>query len=313
VNSGTEASMSAIRLARGVTGKQKIVKFNGCYHGHCDSLLVAAGSGGLTLSVPDSAGVLDSVASDTLVLDYNDAEGVTALFEREGQSISSVILEPICGNMGVIYPTTLFLNSLKEACKKFGALLIFDEVMCGYRTDKTSASNLFDIIPDITILGKVIGGGLPCGAYGGKQEIMNFISPEGPVYQAGTLSGNPLVMAAGIKTLELLKERNVIDVLSKRCAEFASDINQYISQKGLDLSVVYSGSMFSLFFSSTIPQNLSDVQKTNISAFPQFYKNMLNEGIYLAPSAYESNFLSLCHDEALLEKTSNSIKKSLIL
>ena len=313
VNSGTEASMSAIRLARGVTGKSKLLKFNGCYHGHSDSLLVATGSGGLTFGRPDSAGVLPEVAAQTIVLEYNDAEGVRSLFKECGHDISSIILEPICGNMGVILPTASFLSALKDMCSLYGALLIFDEVMCGYRTSQLSASAFFGITPDITILGKVIGGGLPCGAYGGRDEIMMQLSPEGPVYQAGTLSGNPLVMAAGIATLDYIHDMNVISILSERCQWLVDDVQSWIKQKGLAISLVSSGSMFSLFFSENSPRNLNDVKRSHTERFPLFHQAMLEEGIYLAPSAFEANFLSICHDELILEKTSNAIKKCLFL
>lgn len=313
VNSGTEATMSAIRLARGVTGRSTLVKFNGCYHGHSDSLLVSMGSGGLTFGVPTSKGVLPEVAAHTAVLEYNDAEGLRSLFKHSGQDIAAVILEPICGNMGVIRPSNAFLSALQEECERHGALLIFDEVMCGYRTDMGSASALFNIKPDITILGKVIGGGLPCGAYGGSASIMNYLSPEGPVYQAGTLSGNPLVMAAGIATLQQIRQKNVISIVSQRCKSLVEDVQSWVISKGLDVALVASGSMFSLFFSEKIPQNLEEVQSGNIDKFAGFHQAMLREGVYLAPSAFEANFLSICHDDGIMEKTSAAIKKCLSL
>jgi len=307
VNSGTEASMSAIRLARGFTNKKKILKFNGCYHGHSDSLLVAAGSGGLTHGVPDSAGILPELAEHTLVANYNDAQRVVELFGEYGDDIAAIILEPVCGNMGVILPTTEFLETLQAQCKTHGALLIFDEVMCGYRTDATSASALFGISPDLTILGKIIGGGLPCGAYGGREDVMAHLSPEGPVYQAGTLSGNPIVMAAGLKTLELIRSLDLVSVLSQRCQRFSEDLQDEARQQGLSLSVTRSGSMFSLFFTDKTPTSLDDVKATNIALFPGFHKAMLEKGIYLAPSAYEANFLSLYHTDEILVQTKEAI------
>ena len=311
VNSGTEAGMSVIRLARGFTQKSKIIKFAGCYHGHSDSLLVAAGSGGLTLGVPDSAGVTAGVAQDTICLDYNDVDSVKAVFSTYKSEIAGVILEPITGNMGVIKPSVAFLDALQAGCRDTGALLIFDEVMCGFRVHPNGAQGLLGVIPDLTMLGKVIGGGLPCGAYGGRAEIMDYVAPEGSVYQAGTLSGNPVVMAAGIATLAEIKAQNYITTVSQQTQSFC----ELLHEKGVrhGLSVTQVGSMFSLFFSEKKPQSLIDVKNSDIKRFNLFYHGLLEKGIYFPPSAYEACFTSIAHTQSIYEKTFQSIMELLSL
>jgi glutamate-1-semialdehyde 2,1-aminomutase len=311
VNSGTEATMSAIRLARGVTNKPLLVKFKGCYHGHSDSLLVAAGSGGLTFGSPDSAGVLDDTAKHTIVLDYNDTEAVTALFKEKGDQIAGVILEPITGNMGVITPTEAFLKALRTSCDEHGALLIFDEVMCGFRVTKGSASDLLGITPDITVLGKIIGGGLPCGAYGASAEIMAHLSPEGPVYQAGTLSGNPVVMAAGIATLKKLRDGSMFKKAENMTTYLCNGIQDILNDKGLPYVLRQVGTMFCLFFTSEDIQNCDDVCKCDMEKFSKFFHAMLDNGVYLPPSQFEACFMSAVHTEKDIEKSLKACKISI--
>ncbi len=311
VNSGTEAGMSVIRLARGFTKKSKIIKFAGCYHGHGDALLVSTGSGGLTLGVPDSKGVTKEAAKDTLCLEYNDIDAVKTVFSTYQSDIAAVILEPITGNMGVIRPSNAFLEAIQTGCQNTGAILIFDEVMCGFRVHPNGAQGLLGITPDLTMLGKVIGGGLPCGAYGGRAEIMNHISPEGAVYQAGTLSGNPVVMAAGIASLTEIKKHNCIISVSQQTQSFCDALQDKIKQYGI--SVTQVGSMFSLFFSEKKPQCLSDVKNSDINRFNQFYHHLLEQGVYFPPSAYEACFTSIMHTPMIYEKTEKIITNILDL
>ena len=311
VNSGTEATMSAIRLARGVTKKPILVKFKGCYHGHSDSLLVAAGSGGLTFGSPDSAGVLEDTAKHTVVLNYNDTEGVNALFKEKGDQIAGIILEPITGNMGVITPTDSFLTALRTQCDQHGALLIFDEVMCGFRVTKGSASDLLGVTPDITVLGKVIGGGMPCGAYGASAEIMSHLSPEGQVYQAGTLSGNPVVMAAGIATLKKLRDGEMFKKAEKMTTYLCNGLQDILDEKGLPYRLKQVGTMWCLFFTSEDIQNCDDVCKCDMEGFSKYFHSMLQNGVYLPPSQFEACFMSATHTEKDIEKSLKACKISI--
>ncbi len=304
VNSGTEATMSAIRLARGVTKKDLLIKFNGCYHGHSDSLLVAAGSGGLTFGFPDSAGVLADVAKNTIILDYNDHEALTAVFKEKGTNIAAVIIEPVTGNMGIIKPAEPFIHALRALCDTYNSLLIFDEVMCGFRVQFGPTSETLGIKPDITVLGKVIGGGLPCGAYGASSDIMSHLSPEGPVYQAGTLSGNPIVMAAGIATLSKLKaNRESFSIAVSLTQDLCLGLSDIIRHKKISAHVVNQGSMWCVFYTDKKVQNLADVQGCDFESFNRFFHNMLEGGVYLAPSQYESCFMSVVHNEKNIQKT----------
>jgi len=309
VNSGTESGMSVIRLARGFTKKSKIIKFSGCYHGHADALLVAAGSGGLTLGIPDSEGVAVGATQDTISLDYNDTASVNAVFSHYKDDIAGIILEPIAGNMGVIRPQEKFLEAIQKGCRNTGALLIFDEVMCGFRVHPKGAQGLLGITPDLTMLGKVIGGGLPCGAYGGRAEIMDCVAPEGSVYQAGTLSGNPVVMAAGIETLSILEEENIIENVSKETEKFINELREILPSN--EISITQVGSLFSLFFTDQVPQSLKDVQQTNIKKFTPFYHQLLEKRIYFPPSAYESCFTSIMHSSEDYQKTIKAIQQSI--
>lgn len=304
VSSGTEATMSAIRLARGFTGRDKFIKFEGCYHGHADCLLVKAGSGALTLGEPTSPGVPADFAKHTLTATYNDLNGVRAAFEQYPKDIACIIVEPVAGNMNCILPATGFLEGLRALCDEFGALLIFDEVMTGFRVALGGAQAHYKIKPDLTTLGKVIGGGMPVGAFGGRRDVMAFIAPTGPVYQAGTLSGNPIAMAAGEAALtELSKEGNEarLEEITKR---LALGFKAAAQKHGISLSVNHVGGMFGFFF--TDKENVTcfaDVQKCDIEAFKRFFHLMLNEGIYLAPSAFEASFTSLAHGEKELTAT----------
>lgn len=301
VNSGTEATMSALRVARGFTGREKIVKFIGCYHGHSDSLLVNAGSGAATFGVPSSPGVTVGTAQDTIALPYNDSAAVEKVFSECGEKIAAVIVEPIAGNMGLVLPEENFLQVLREVTKKFGAVLIFDEVMSGFRVvvqDK--------VTPDLTCLGKVIGGGLPCAAYGGKAEIMRNVSPDGRIYQAGTLSGNPLAMTAGIETLKILRDTpNFTENLTKKTAALIEEIR---SVAQVPIQTPQAGSMFCIFFSGTKVRNYEDAAKSNQAQFKKFFKAMLEQGIYLAPSQFETLFVSAAHSDADFEKTVSAAK-----
>lgn len=312
VNSGTEACMSAIRLARGFTGRPIILKFNGCYHGHADSLLVAAGSGNLTFGHPDSAGIPESFVQHTAVLEFNDSAGVRAFFQAHGEQVAGVIVEPVCGNMGVVLPEPGFLETLRIQCSAYGALLIFDEVMTGFRSASGSAQADFKITPDLTCLGKVIGGGLPCGAFGGRAEIMDKLSPNGPVYQAGTLSGNPVVAAAGIAALTLLKDQNHYHRLSTNCSRLYTGIQTLLDDEGHRFQLVHWGSLFSLFFTDTPIRNLKDVKTSSLSCFQSYYHKMLEAGIYLAPSQFEANFVSYAHGVSHIDQTVDAIQKALL-
>jgi len=308
VNSGTEATMSAIRLARGYTGRDAIVKFDGCYHGHGDSLLVKAGSGALTLGVPSSPGVPERLAAYTLTLDYNDADLVRETFAQRGDEIACVIVEPVAGNMNCVPPVEGFLEALREACDHHGSLLIFDEVMTGFRVAAGGAQAVYGVRPDLTTLGKVIGGGMPVGAFGGRRDIMERLAPLGPVYQAGTLSGNPIAMAAGLKTLELISAPGFFEALSKKTTRLVEGIVERAGRAGVAMSANYLGGMFGLFFTNAQRvTNLSQVTACDIERFKAFFHGMLARGVYLAPSAFEAGFVSSSHTETDLDETLNAV------
>ena len=308
VNSGTEATMSAIRLARGYTGRKKIVKFEGCYHGHVDSLLVSAGSGVATFGIPGTPGIPEELANLTIVLPYNDIEKVEEVFKKYGDEIACVIIEPVAGNMGVIAPSKEFHQRLREITREYGALLIWDEVMTGFRLAYGGAQELYEIEPDLTTLGKVIGGGLPVGAYGGKREIMENIAPVGQVYQAGTLSGNPLAMMAGLKQLEILKETNPYSELDEKGKFLEDGINFLIDKYGIKGRVNRVGSMITLFFTDKEVKNFSDAKSSDLKLFAKFFRELLNRGIYLPASQFEAWFLSTAHSKSDLEETLNKIE-----
>ena len=304
VSSGTEATMSALRLARGYTGRDKIVKFEGCYHGHSDSLLVKAGSGALTLGVPSSPGVPASLAEDTITLSYNDSEMVTDLFAEIGDEIACIIVEPVAGNMNCIPPLPGFLETLRKVCDEYNSVLIFDEVMTGFRVGLQGAQGVYNVSPDLTTLGKIIGGGMPVGAFGGIQKIMDYLAPIGPVYQAGTLSGNPVAMAAGLKTLELISQAGFYEQLSAKTEQFVTAIQSEANQADIPFSVNQIGAMFGLFFTDEVKvSQFSQVMQSNQERFKQFFHGMLEQGIYLAPSAFEAGFVSAAHNDEDIEKT----------
>lgn len=303
-SSGTEATMSAIRLARGFTGRDKIVKFEGCYHGHGDSLLVKAGSGMLTMGVPSSPGVPAGLANETITLSYNDIEQVKACFEQVGEQIACIIVEPVAGNMNCIPPVPGFLESLRAVCDQYGSVLIFDEVMTGFRVALGGAQAHYDITPDLTTFGKVIGGGMPVGAFGGKKEIMSHIAPIGPVYQAGTLSGNPVAMAAGLTTLALLQTDGFYETLAAKTQQVTDGMQSIANHLGIPFTTNQVGGMFGFFFTDVAHVTRYDqVVAGNIERFKLFFHGMLRQGIYLAPSAFEASFLSITHSDADIEQT----------
>ncbi len=304
VSSGTEATMSAIRLARGYTGRDKIVKFEGCYHGHSDSLLVKAGSGALTFGVPSSPGVPAAVAENTVTLTYNDSAAVKALFAEIGEQIACIIVEPVAGNMNCIPPVPGFLETLRQVCDQYNSVLIFDEVMTGFRVGLSGAQGLYKVEPDLTTLGKIIGGGMPVGAFGGSRKIMEYLAPLGPVYQAGTLSGNPVAMAAGLKTLELIAQPGFYEALTAKTEKLTSGLKARANQAGIALSTNTVGGMFGLFFSAEEQvSTFAQVMRCDQNLFKRFFHAMLEEGIYLAPSAFEAGFVSAAHSDEDLEKT----------
>lgn len=303
VNSGTEATMSAIRLARGVTGRDKIIKFDGGYHGHADTLLVEAGSGIATLNIPGSPGVPDSVTKHTLSLTYNDIEQIEDVMAAMGDQIACIIVEPVAGNMGMVAPVLGFLETLRSLTEKHGSLLIFDEVMTGFRVAYGGAQALYGITPDLTCFGKIIGGGLPVGAYGGKREIMNQIAPQGPVYQAGTLSGNPLAMAAGIATLKQLSIPGFYETLDEKSERLVNGLERAIQKAGIKAGAGRVGSMIGLFFTDRSVKNFDDAKTSNLEMFSTYYKGMLERGIYLAPSQFEAGFVSIAHTDEQIDAT----------
>ncbi len=311
VNSGTEATMSALRLARAFTRRDKIIKFEGCYHGHADLLLVQAGSGVITLGLPDSPGVPAATVSDTLVAVYNDLESVETLFRKYPGQIAALIVEPVAGNMGVVPPVPGFLEGLRRVTEQNGSLLIFDEVMTGFRVHPGGAQTLYHIKPDLTTLGKVIGGGLPVGAYGGRRDIMQMVAPAGPMYQAGTLSGNPLAMAAGIAALDLICEKKVWEELEARAQQLEQGMAQAASKAGVPVRQTRVGTMFTTFFSDTAPRDWSTVKQADKVRFGKFFQKMLENGVYLAPSQFEAGFLSILHDRRVIEQTVEAAEKAL--
>ena len=309
VNSGTEATMSAIRLARGFTKRDTIIKFDGCYHGHADALLVEAGSGVATLSIPGSPGVPKSFVAHTLSLPYNDIDGVSEVMKTQGEKIACIIVEPVAGNMGLVTPVNGFLQKLRELTEKSGSLLIFDEVMTGFRVSYGGAQAIYGISPDLTCLGKIIGGGLPVGAYGGRRDIMEHIAPQGPVYQAGTLSGNPLAMAAGIATLTQLNTPDFYEALDEKTERLAAGLKRASDKAGVKVKLTRAGSMLGLFFTDIDVMNFEDAKTSDLKMFSDYYKGMLREGIYLAPSQFEALFVSAAHDTAHIDKTIQAAEK----
>jgi glutamate-1-semialdehyde 2,1-aminomutase len=310
VSSGTEATMSAIRLARGHTGRDKIVKFEGCYHGHSDSLLIKAGSGALTLGVPSSPGVPAELAAHTITLPFNDVDAVGQAFDEFGADIACVIVEPIAGNMNMVPPAAGFLETLREACSNSGAVLIFDEVMTGFRVAKGGAQALFGIEPDLTTLGKVVGGGMPAAAFGGRADVMADIAPDGPVYQAGTLSGNPVAMAAGLATLELIDAPGFYERLGERTKQLTDGLAAAATDAGVALSVEQQGGMFGFVFTDAGPvRSFAQVAAADVERFRTFFHGMLDEGVYLAPSAFEAGFVSAAHGEREIEQTLDAARK----
>ncbi|MDP4182254.1 MAG: glutamate-1-semialdehyde 2,1-aminomutase [Bacillota bacterium] len=308
VSSGTEAVMSAIRLARGFTRRDKILKFEGCYHGHSDGLLAKAGSGALTTGVPDSAGVPADYVKNTITAAYNSCDELEEVFKHYGRDIAAVIVEPVAGNMGLVLPKVEFLESIRKLTIEHGALMIFDEVISGFRVSFSGAQGYYGITPDITVFGKIIGGGMPVGAYGGRKEIMDMISPNGPVYQAGTLSGNPVAMAAGIKTLEILRDNpEIYEDIGKRAQELEMAFMKAAQKYGIALKVNRLGSLLGVFFTDADVVDLKSAVKSDLERFKRYFKYMLEKGIYIAPSQFEAVFMSFAHDEADIDKTSKAV------
>ena len=311
VNSGTEAVMSAIRLARGITGRKYIVKFEGCYHGHYDGVLVSAGSGVTTLAIPGTPGIPQEIASLTYVLPYNDTQAVEKLFKEKGEEIAAVIVEPVAGNMGVVPPERGFLEKLRELTSQYGALLIFDEVITGFRLSLGGAQEYFGVKPDLTTLGKVIGGGMPVGAYTGEEKYMSQVAPEGNIYQAGTLSGNPVAMAAGLATLRVLKETNPYRELEKKTSTFTQELSKMLTAKGIPHTINRVGSMFTLFFTDSEVKNFSDAKRSDTKLFAKFFKALLKNGVLIPPSQFEAWFLSTSHIGEVLSEALERIEKGI--
>lgn len=311
VSSGTEAVMSALRLARGYTGRSKILKFDGCYHGHSDSMLVAAGSGVATLGIPGSPGVPESVAGETIIVDYNDLETVERLIEERHEKIACVMVEPIAGNMGVILPEPGFLEGLRKVTEKYGVLLIFDEVITGFRVAYGGAQELYGVTPDLTCLGKIIGGGFPVGAFGGKKEIMEYLAPVGPVYQAGTLSGNPVAMAAGLATLKILANGDIYKKLEQKSAKLFNGLEKATQEAGIGVCINKVGSMGTMFFTNAQVVDYKTAKTSDTDKYGKYFRNMLERGAYLAPSQFEACFISLAHSSEDIERTIDSARSSL--
>ncbi len=310
VSSGTEAGMSAIRLARGYTGRNKIIKFEGCYHGHSDALLVKAGSGLLTFGTPSSAGVPADVTKDTIVLEYNNCDMLEETFEKEGDQIACVIVEAIAGNMNMVPATREFITKMRELTAKHGTVMIVDEVMTGFRVALHGAQSLYGVTPDLTMFGKVIGGGMPVAAFGGKKEIMDCIAPLGPVYQAGTLSGNPVAVACGLATLKAIQESGFYDRLSVQTTKLISGLVQIAKEEGVAFSGQCTGGMFGIYFRPTCPASFKEVMECDTDKFKTFFHAMLDNGVYLAPSTFEAGFVSITHDDSVLSKTFEAARKA---
>jgi glutamate-1-semialdehyde 2,1-aminomutase len=306
VNSGTEAAMSALRLARAFTGREKIIKFAGCYHGHSDGLLVSGGSGMATLGIPDSPGVPRSVAHTTLVARYNDIDSVVSLFEKYPESIAAIIVEPIAANMGVVLPGRGFLGALRRLTLKYGALLIFDEVITGFRVSYGGAQEIYGIKPDLTCLGKIIGGGLPVGAYGGRRDIMGMVAPAGKVYQAGTLSGNPLAMTAGVEMLRALRRPGTYDSLEEKAAALQNGLAEAACEASLPVTITRAGSIMTMFFTDKMVSNYESAMDSDTGLFSRFFLGLLQHGIYWPPSQFEAAFVSIAHNATDLKKTVNA-------
>jgi glutamate-1-semialdehyde 2,1-aminomutase len=314
VSSGTEATLSAIRLARGFTGRPRLLKFKGCYHGHGDSLLADAGSGVATLGIPGTPGVLPEVAAETVTIEYNDVEALEAAFVEHGDKLAGVIVEPVAGNMGCVLPRDGYLQRIRELCDKHGALLIFDEVMTGFRVAAGGAQQLYGVRPDLTTLGKVIGGGLPVGAYGGRRDVMAMIAPSGSVYQAGTLSGNPLAVAAGMETLRIIRETpNFYETLSGRTLRLKNGIVDAANSAGVPAVGAAVGAMFGFFLNSAPVCSYADAKTSDVATFRRFYHAMLDRGVYLAPSAFEAGFVSYSHDDGIIDRTIEAARESFAL
>ncbi|WP_136413144.1 MULTISPECIES: glutamate-1-semialdehyde 2,1-aminomutase [Oxalobacteraceae] len=310
VSSGTEAGMSALRLARGATGRDTIIKFEGCYHGHADSLLVKAGSGLLTFGNPTSAGVPEDFAKHTLVLDYNNPQQLEDIFARMGDKIACVIVEPVAGNMNLVRATPEFLQTMRRLCSQHGTVLIFDEVMCGFRVGLGGAQTLYGITPDLTVMGKVIGGGMPVAAFGGRKDLMKHLAPLGPVYQAGTLSGNPVAVAAGMTTLKLIQAPGFYESLSTQTAKLAQGLSAAAKDAGVAFCADSVGGMFGLYFSERVPASYAEVMACDKNKFNVFFHAMLDLGVYLAPSAFEAGFVSAQHDDAVIDETLAAARKA---
>jgi glutamate-1-semialdehyde 2,1-aminomutase len=310
VNSGTEATMSAVRLARGATGRTKLVKFEGCYHGHGDSMLVRAGSGVATLGLPDSPGVPPALAQETITVPFNDADALARIFDEHGATIAAVIIEPVVGNMGCVPPRDGYLQQVRDITTRHSALLIFDEVMTGFRLARGGAQELYNVMPDITTLGKIIGGGLPVGAYGASRDLMNHVAPAGPVYQAGTLSGNPLAMTAGLTTLRRLRDPAVYAQLERAGARLVAGLSLAASNAGLETSTNRVGSMWTAFFTGDVVTDWTSANRSDRTLYGKFFHAMLGEGVYLAPSQFEAGFIGLAHTDELIDQTVAAARKA---